>query len=110
MTAIPIHFDTSLVAVVCFAASFFACTAGLFYSEYRENWLQHFGMVCVAIASAMKVFQIWERHRSSPETALLAFGVMLFAAGVAWKVWQHRRGWDGNDRRSRERRRHVHNP
>ncbi len=105
MTVIPLHFDTSLMAVICFAAAFFACSAGLFYSEYRENWPQHVGMVCVAIASAMKVFQIWERQRTSPETALLALGVALFAAGVAWKVWQHRRGWDGAERRSRDRRR-----
>lgn len=108
MTIIPMHFDLTLFTIVCFGAAFFACAAGLFYVRYRENWLQHFGMVLVAIASAMKMFQLWERQYVTPETAMLAFGVALFAAGVAFKVWQFRKGWDGEERRRRERRQHVH--
>lgn len=107
ITVIPLHFDLTLFAIVCFAVSMFACAAGLFSSEYRENWPQHVGMVCVAIASAMKMFQLFERGRVSPETALLALGVALFASGVAIKVWQHRRGWNGAERRTHERRRHL---
>jgi hypothetical protein len=91
MTLIPWHFDTTLFAITCFGVAFFSSAAGLFYNEYRENWLQHIGMICVAIASAMKMLQLFERRYTSPETALLAFGVALFALGVAWKVWQNQR-------------------
>ncbi len=106
MTIIPVHFDMTLASIVAFGVAFFACVAGIFYSEYRENWLQHFGMILVGIASAFKMFQLWHRHYTSPETAILAIGLALFATGVAWKVWQHRRGWDGNERRAHERRQH----
>jgi hypothetical protein len=65
-------------------------------------------MFFVGIASAMKMFQLFERRYTSPETALLAFGVALFAAGVAWKVFQHareqRHDWQAQDRRKAERR------
>jgi uncharacterized membrane protein AbrB (regulator of aidB expression) len=108
MTMIPLHFDTTLFAICCFFVALVACTAGLFSSSFRDNWLQHFGMFFVGIASAMKMFQLFERHRTSPETALLAFGVALFAVGVAWKVFLHAReqshDWQAKDRRKAERR------
>jgi hypothetical protein len=106
MTLIPLHFDLTLFSLLCFFAAFASCCAGLFYSKYLENWLQHIGMLAVGLASAMKIMQIYHRGFVSPETGLLAFGIAIFAAGVAWKVWQHRKGWDGVDRRSRERRHH----
>lgn len=106
MTLIPIHFDTTLASIIAFGAAFFACLAGLLYNKYEENWLQHAGMFMVGVASALKIFQIWERRFTSPETAMLAIGIALFASGVAWKVWQHRKGWDGEERRASERRRH----
>jgi hypothetical protein len=108
MTVIPISFDTALAAVTCFFVALVACTAGLFSSSFRDNWLQHFGMFAVGLASALKMFQIWERHYASPETTLLAFGVALFSAGVAWKVFLHardqRHDWQSEDRRKAERR------
>jgi hypothetical protein len=114
MTTIPLHFDTTLFAVCCFFVALVACTAGLFSSRFRENWLQHFGMFFVGIASALKMFQLWERHYASPETALLAFGVALFAVGVAYKVWQHthpdKSNWRTVERRKRERRAPVPRP
>jgi hypothetical protein len=106
MTLIPWHFDTTLFAICCFFVSFLACTAGLFSSKFLDNWLQHAGMWCVGIASALKMLQLFERHYTSPETALLALGVALFAGGMARKVWQHRKGWDGEERRTQERRHH----
>jgi hypothetical protein len=110
MTAIPLEFDTTLFAVCCFFVTLVACTAGLFSASFRENWLQHFGMFFLGIASALKMFQLWERHYASPETALLAFGVALFAAGVAWKVWQHaqdeKSNWRTVERRKATRRAH----
>lgn len=108
MTTIPLHFDTALASICCFFVAFVACAAGLFSSSFRDNWLQHFGMFAVAVASAMKMFQIYERHYASPETTLLAFGVALFSLGVAWKVFLHARernhDWQAEDRRKAERR------
>lgn len=104
MTLIPLHFDLSLATICAFFTALVACIAGLFYSHYRENWLQHGGMIAVGLASALKIQQIYARGFVSPETALLAFGVAAFAAGVAWKVWMTRRSpkepYRGPDRRS----------
>jgi hypothetical protein len=108
MTVIPIHFDTTLFAICSFFIALVACTAGLFSSSFRDNWLQHVGMFAVGLASALKMFQLWERHYTSPETALLAFGLALFSVGVAWKVFLHAReqnhDWQADDRRKAERR------
>jgi hypothetical protein len=103
MTLIPWHFDLSLFTICAFFAALVACIAGLFYSHYRENWLQHVGMIAVGLASALKIQQIYHRGFVSPETALLAAGLACFAAGVAWKVWMAQRASDrpyrGPDRR-----------
>lgn len=108
MTLIPWHFDTTLFAICCFFVAFLACTAGLFSNKFLENWLQHIGMILVGIASAMKMLQLFERHYTSPETAMLALGVALFSVGVVWKVWWHTRAeahdWHETDRRKAERR------
>lgn len=91
MTLIPWTFNLALLSILAFFAALVACLAGLFYSRYKENWLQHIGMLAVGLASALKMQQIWHRGYVSAETAMLAVGIAFFAAGVAWKVWMVQR-------------------
>lgn len=86
---IPLGFDLVPLTIFAFALALAFCVAGLFYSGYLENWPQSLGMVAVGIASALKMEQIRLRGFVSGETTLLAIGIALFAAGVAFKVWQH---------------------
>ena len=91
MTMLPIHFDLVPFSMLAFFAALVACIVGLFYSGYKDNWFQTIGMVAVGFASALKIQQIYHRGFATPETALLGFGIAMFAAGVAWKVWQNNR-------------------
>ena len=54
--------------------------------------------------SALKITQINDRGFVTPETALLAVGIALFAFGVAVKVWQHKH----DDQRYRPRKKQAH--
>lgn len=90
-TYIPIQFDMVPLTVFFLSFALIACVVGLFYSHYRENWLQHAGMIAVGLASALKIEQTITRGFASAETALLAGGIACFAGGVAWKVWSHQR-------------------
>jgi hypothetical protein len=83
--------DLVPLTLFCLSATILACLAGLFHSRYRDNWPQTIGLVLVALSSALKLEQVRLRGYVSGETALLAIGIALFAAGVAWKVWQHAR-------------------
>lgn len=85
-TVIPLHLDWVPLSVFGFSVAAVACLIGLFSEHYRDNWLQHIGMVLLGIASALKVHQTIERGFASAETALLAIGLAAFATGIAWKV------------------------
>jgi ABC-type Mn2+/Zn2+ transport system permease subunit len=90
-TFITPNFDLVPLTIFCLCATILACVAGLFHARYRDNWPQTIGMFAVAVSCALKLEQVRLRGFVSGETALLAVGIALFAAGVVWKVWQHER-------------------
>lgn len=94
MTAIqmvPATVNLVWLAIFCFTVAVLGCLVGLFYARYQDNWLQHIGLICAGLASALKIQQIHHRGFVTPETALLAVGVACFALGVAFKVWEYQR-------------------
>lgn len=88
---LPIGFDYIPLAIFAHAFIIIACVTGLFYSHFKDNWAQTLGMFIVALTAALKIEQIRIRGFVSAETTLLAVGVAMFAAGVAWKVWRHQK-------------------
>ena len=76
------------ITLASLAMALLACLVGLKFNEFHENWLQHLGMMAIAVGSLLKFLQIYDRGRVTFETTLLAVGVALFACGFAYRVWQ----------------------
>jgi hypothetical protein len=77
------------IAMASLIAIIGMCTAGIFYNGYRDNWLQHVGLILTALSSSVMVLK-FQHAEYVPETmAFFSLGVAVFMAGTAHKVWVH---------------------
>lgn len=84
MTASAFIAQASLLAIIVF------CVAGALYRGYRENWMQFFGMASTALSSTILFVKMHDLEFVPVEMSAFAFGVAVFMAGIALKVWEHR--------------------
>lgn len=78
------------VTIGGFLGVFLFCVLGLFHQRYRDNWFQHLGMIGMGIASVSAIHSVYHMDWVPTEMALFSVASFLFAAGTAFKVWQHR--------------------
>lgn len=74
------------IALLCLAAVAVLCFIGAAHDGYDDNFLQRTGMGCICVACIALMYHVWERGSAPPSCALMAFGMLLFAIGVAAKV------------------------
>lgn len=79
------------LALVLAAVLIALCAFGIYSRAFRDNWLQLVGMSVVVLASLMIGWHAWTTGRTGPRVLTLLIGVVIYAAGTAWKVWLHER-------------------
>lgn len=70
---------------------FMLCLFGIFYEFYDDNWLQRVGLVMVAGTSVLMFRLILEEEIVSRVIFWFILGWLVFAVGVAMKVYKHRK-------------------
>lgn len=80
--------------IACFVVLFVLCVAGLFSSRFEDNWLQHFGLIGMGLASASGIHRVMYMVWVPPEMALFVLSAALFGCGTAYKVWHHRHAYE----------------
>lgn len=74
-----------LVSMVSLGVLVTLCAIGTFHAWYDDNLWQRVGMGCIVVGYGSSLIAGEEYQ------PLAHVGEALFAVGVAWKVWQHRR-------------------
>lgn len=80
-----------IFAVVCYAVLTVLCVAALFSEVFRDNWLQHCGLVVLGLFAPAKIVDILDRGYVSAETAMIAGALACYAIGTTLKVVHYRR-------------------
>jgi hypothetical protein len=87
--------EAAPISVVCLAALGGLSLSGLLSKAYRDNWLQHLGLIGILFWSLGRASIIGSRvlegdwHISFYQL-LSHVALLLFAVGTAVKVWKHR--------------------
>lgn len=79
------------IALALAAMLLVLCVWGIRAQAYRDNWLQLAGMSLTTLAALMIGWHAWTTERTSTRVVVLLLGAVLYGAGTAYKVWQHRR-------------------
>jgi uncharacterized membrane protein len=71
------------------------CTAGIFHRAYRDNTLQQWGLVCIAVSCVGLMWHVSKFEVIGLPCLLMLAGLVAFATGTAAKVIHYTRKRNG---------------
>ena len=75
-----------LATAICLVYVAVVCTVGIFSKAYRDNILQQWGLVLVALGCIALVPHVLDNARLPPSCAMLLAGLVAFSTGTLLKV------------------------
>ena len=84
-----------IISLIALATIFVLCLFGCFHGAFKDNLLQRFAMVAIAIAVAGRVKELWIADVTDG-LVVLYVGIAVYALGTMSKVIVYRgreRGW-----------------